>query len=50
MGVPHPVDYVVAPDGMLIRKYFVPNYQHRVTASAQSFYTNVELLVRTLRP
>jgi len=33
-GVPHPVDYVVAPDGMLIRKYFVPNYQHRVTASA----------------
>jgi hypothetical protein len=32
-GVPHPVDYLVAPDGLLIRKYFVPNYQHRVTAS-----------------
>jgi AhpC/TSA family/Disulphide bond corrector protein DsbC len=33
-GVPHPVDYLVAPDGVLIRKYFVANYQHRVTASA----------------
>ena len=33
-GVPHPVDYLVAPDGTVIRKYFVPNYQHRVTASA----------------
>ena len=33
-GVPHPVDYLVAPDGILIRKYFVPNYQHRVTAAA----------------
>jgi hypothetical protein len=33
-GVPHPVDYLVAPDGVLIRKYFVPNYMHRVTASA----------------
>ncbi len=33
-GVPHPVEYLVAPDGMVIRKYFVPNYQHRVTASA----------------
>ena len=33
-GVPHPVDYLVAPDGVLIRKYFVPNYQHRVTASS----------------
>jgi len=33
-GVPHPVDYLVAPDGILIRKYFVPNYMHRVTASA----------------
>jgi len=32
-GVPHPVDYLVAPDGLVIRKYFVPNYQHRVTAS-----------------
>lgn len=33
-GVPHPVNYLVAADGMLVRKYFVPNYQHRVTASA----------------
>jgi hypothetical protein len=33
-GVPHPVNYLVAPDGKVIRKYFVPNYQHRVTASA----------------
>ena len=33
-GVPHPVDYLVAPDGVVIRKYFVPNYQHRVTASS----------------
>jgi hypothetical protein len=33
-GVPHPVDYLVAPDGVLIRKYYVPNYMHRVTASA----------------
>jgi peroxiredoxin len=33
-GVPHPVNYLVAPDGIVIRKYYVPNYQHRVTASA----------------
>jgi hypothetical protein len=33
-GVPHPVEYLVAPDGTVIHKYFVPNYQHRVTASA----------------
>ena len=33
-GVPHPVEYLVAPDGIVIRKYFVANYQHRVTASA----------------
>ena len=33
-GVPHPVNYLIAPDGIVIRKYFVPNYQHRVTASA----------------
>jgi hypothetical protein len=32
-GVPHPVEYLVSPDGTVIRKYFVPNYQHRVTAS-----------------
>jgi hypothetical protein len=28
------VNYLVAPDGRVVRKYFVPNYQHRVTASA----------------
>jgi AhpC/TSA family/Thiol:disulfide interchange protein DsbD, N-terminal len=33
-GVPHPVEYLIAPDGVVIRKYFVPNYQHRVTGSA----------------
>jgi hypothetical protein len=33
-GVPHPVDYLVAPDGIVVKKYFVPNYQHRVTGSA----------------
>jgi hypothetical protein len=32
--VPHPVEYLVSPDGQVIRKYFVQNYQHRVTASA----------------
>jgi len=33
-GVPHPVVYLVAGDGIIIRKYFVENYQHRVTASS----------------
>jgi hypothetical protein len=33
-GVPHPVEYLVAADGTVVRKYFVPNYQHRVTGSA----------------
>jgi hypothetical protein len=32
-GVPHPVQYLVAPDGTIVQKYFVPNYQHRVAAS-----------------
>jgi len=32
-GVPHPVQYLVAPDGVILRKYFVPNYQHRVATS-----------------
>ena len=32
-GVPHPVEYLVAPDGTVVRKYFVPNYQHRVAGS-----------------
>lgn len=33
-GVPHPVEYLVAADGTVVKKYFVPNYQHRVTGSA----------------
>lgn len=33
-GVPHPVQYLVGSNGTIIRKYFVPNYQHRVAASA----------------
>lgn len=33
-GVPHPVEYLVSPDGVVVKKYFVDNYQHRVTASA----------------
>ena len=33
-GVPHPVEYLSAPDGTVVKKYFVPNYQHRVTGSA----------------
>ncbi len=33
-GVPHPVEYLVASDGTVLQKYFVPNYQHRVAGSA----------------
>ena len=33
-GVPHPVSYLVTHDGTVVKKYFVPNYQHRVTGSA----------------
>jgi peroxiredoxin len=33
-GIPHPVEYLVDPDGTVVKKYFVPNYQHRVAASA----------------
>ncbi len=33
-GVPHPVEYLVTPDGTVVKKYFVENYQHRVTGSA----------------
>jgi hypothetical protein len=33
-GVPHPVEYLITPDALVIRKYFVPNYQHRVAASS----------------
>lgn len=33
-GVPHPVEYLVTPDGTVVQKYFVEIYQHRVTGSA----------------
>jgi hypothetical protein len=33
-GVPHPAQYLVSADGTVVNKYFVPNYQHRVTGSA----------------
>jgi peroxiredoxin len=33
-GAAHPVTYLVAPDGIVVRKYFVPNYLHRVSGSA----------------
>jgi AhpC/TSA family/Disulphide bond corrector protein DsbC len=33
-GVPHPVEFLVAPEGTVVKRYFVPNYQHRVTGSA----------------
>jgi|GEM_PF-790733 len=33
-GVPHPVEYLVSPNGTVLRKYFVPNYMHRVTSSS----------------
>ncbi len=32
-GVPHPVEYLLAPDGTVREKFFVPNYQHRVAGS-----------------
>jgi hypothetical protein len=36
-GVPHPVEYLISPEGVVVKKYFVPNYQHRVTAAAVAF-------------
>jgi hypothetical protein len=33
-GIPFPGDYVLAPDGSVISKHFLPNYQTRPTASA----------------
>ena len=32
-GVPHPVEYLVSSGGVVLGKYFVPNYQHRVSGS-----------------
>jgi len=37
-GVPHPVEFLVGPDGTVVKKYFVPNYQHRVTGSAVALH------------
>ena len=33
-GVPHPVEYLVSPDGTVLGKYFVPNYMNRVTGAS----------------
>ena len=33
-GVPHPVEYLVGSGRHVDPKYFVANYQHRVTASS----------------
>ena len=33
-GVPHPVEYLVSPDGTVLKKYFIPNYMNRVAGSA----------------
>jgi len=38
-GVPHPVEYLLAPDGTVREKFFVPNYQHRVTGSEVAMRT-----------
>jgi hypothetical protein len=43
-GVPHPVGYLVSSGGVVLKKYFVPNYQHRVTGSEVAL---LELGVRT---
>ena len=32
-GIPHPVEYLVSSGGVVLGKYFVPNYQHRVSGS-----------------
>jgi len=37
-GVPHPVEYLVNPSGIVVKKYFVPNYQHRVSGSAVALH------------
>ena len=33
-GVPFPVEYLLAPDGTVRGKFFVPNYQNRVASSS----------------
>ena len=37
-GVPHPVEYLVSADGIVLKKYFVPNYMNRVSGSAVALY------------
>jgi hypothetical protein len=37
-GVPHPVEYLVGSDGIVMRKYFVPNYQNRVSGAAVALH------------
>ena len=32
-GIPFPGDYLIAPDGTVIDKLFLPNYEHRASAS-----------------
>lgn len=32
-GIPFPGDYLIAPDGIVIDKLFLPNYEHRPSAS-----------------
>lgn len=57
-GVPHPVEYLISPDGVVAKKYFVSNYQHRVAGSSvalqefgevSSDATAVELVSGALR-
>jgi hypothetical protein len=33
-GIPWPGDYLIAPDGTVRDKWFLPNYEHRTSASA----------------
>jgi hypothetical protein len=37
-GVPHPVEYLISTSGVVLKKYFVPNYQHRVAASSVALH------------
>ena len=37
-GVPHPVEYLVSPDGTVLKKYFVPSYMNRVAGSAVALH------------
>ena len=37
-GVQHPVEYLVSAEGIVLSKYSVPNYMHRVAGSAVALY------------